>query len=101
VWVSEGMNGIANVFDIRENPDLSKYEYVVGGSILMGETSKELQAYLAKHNDVLKGKVKVLFAVCGNVRQLVNAEQYSAFIEHDLKKYTGASEVLSKEFCLN
>lgn len=31
VWISEGMNGIANVFDVRENPDLSKYKHIVIG----------------------------------------------------------------------
>ena len=37
VWISEGMDGIANVFDVRENPDLSDYEnIVVGGSIRSG-----------------------------------------------------------------
>jgi menaquinone-dependent protoporphyrinogen IX oxidase len=34
------MDGIANVFDVRENPDLSKYDHVViGGAIRGGKTS--------------------------------------------------------------
>ncbi len=34
LWISEGMDGIANVFDVRENPDLSVYDNViVGGAI--------------------------------------------------------------------
>ncbi len=44
LWISEGMDGIANVFDVRENPDLSKYDHiVVGGAIRGGKTSQELQ----------------------------------------------------------
>jgi hypothetical protein len=44
IWISEGMNGIANVFDVRENPDLSKYDYIIiGGSIRSGQTSVQLQ----------------------------------------------------------
>ncbi|HPB05017.1 MAG TPA: flavodoxin domain-containing protein, partial [Prolixibacteraceae bacterium] len=47
IWISEGMNGIANVFDVRENPDLSKYKHIViGGAIRAGVVPKELQTYL-------------------------------------------------------
>lgn len=99
VWISEGMNGIANVFDVRENPDLSKYKYViVGGSIRSGETSKELQEYLSKHKETLKGKVKGLFAVCGNMRQPATAQQYTSFFDNHLVKLTGADKPLSKVF---
>jgi menaquinone-dependent protoporphyrinogen IX oxidase len=99
VWISEGMDGIANVFDVRENPDLSKFKYViVGGSIRNGETSKELQAYLSKHKETLKGKVKGLFAVCGNMRQPATAKQYTNFFDNHLVKLTGAEKALSKVF---
>ena len=30
VWISEGMGGIADVFDVRENPDLSGRRSVIG-----------------------------------------------------------------------
>jgi hypothetical protein len=26
VWISEGMGGIADVFDVRENPDLKRFD---------------------------------------------------------------------------
>jgi menaquinone-dependent protoporphyrinogen IX oxidase len=39
------MDGIANVFDVRENPDLSKYDHVViGGAIQGGKTSWSLMS---------------------------------------------------------
>lgn len=99
IWISEGMDGIANVFDVRENPDLSKYRYViVGGSIRNGETSKELQVYLAKHKETLNGKVKGLFAVCGNMRQPIATEQYTKFFDDHLVKLTGVNKVPSRVF---
>ncbi|MCK9304634.1 MAG: flavodoxin domain-containing protein [Bacteroidales bacterium] len=99
IWISEGMDGIANVFDVRENPDLSKYKYIiVGGSIRSGETSKELQVYLTKHKETLKGKVKGLFAVCGNMRQPITSEQYTIFFDNHLAKLTGVTNVPSKVF---
>ena len=40
VWISEGMDGIANVFDVRENPDLSEYDNLIaGGAIRAGKIS--------------------------------------------------------------
>src|SRR5512137_2090527 len=70
VWISEGMDGIADVFDVRENPDLSKYEnIVVGGSIRSGRVPDALQQFLQKNQPMLKSKVKGLYVVCGNMMQ--------------------------------
>ncbi len=93
------MNGIANVFDVRENPDLSKYKYViVGGSIRSGVTPKELQDYIAKHKETLSGKIKGLFAVCGNMKQPITTQQYTTLIDNHLAKITGVNKVPSKVF---
>ena len=55
VWISEGMAGIANVFDIREKPDLKKYEHlIIGGSIRSFTTSPELQIYIMQNKDIIK-----------------------------------------------
>jgi len=68
VWISEGMDGIANVFDVRENPDPSLYDHVViGGAIRSGKTSPLLQEYLEKNRDVLMSRIRGYFAVCGNM----------------------------------
>jgi hypothetical protein len=99
VWISEGMNGIANVFDVRENPDLSKFKYIiVGGSIRGGETSKELQEYLTKHKETMKSKIRGLFVVCGNMMQPVTQDLYDKFFENHLIKLTGAAKVPLKIF---
>jgi menaquinone-dependent protoporphyrinogen IX oxidase len=99
VWISEGMDGIAQVFDVRENPDLSGYKHiVVGGSIRAGVTPTELQEYLTKHKDMLQNRIRGLFAVCGNMQKPATEKQYSQFIENHLAKLTGAAAVPSKVF---
>lgn len=99
VWISEGMDGIADVFDVRENPDLSKYKHVIiGGAIRSGVVSNELQDYLIKHKTTLKTKIRGLFAVCGNMRQPVTQEQYNRLIHNHLSKLTDSYGVPSKVF---
>jgi menaquinone-dependent protoporphyrinogen IX oxidase len=99
IWISEGMNGIANVFDVRENPDLSGYRYIViGGSIRMGVTSKELQDYIKRNIEVLNGKIRGLFAVCGNMRQPITQERYDSFFDNHLFQLTGKLNVPLKVF---
>lgn len=99
VWISEGMDGIANVFDVHENPDLSVYAHiVVGGSIRSNKVSDMLQEYLEKNRSMIRNKVRGLFAVCGNMRQPVGDEQYKAFIDDHLALMTGAERVPARVF---
>jgi menaquinone-dependent protoporphyrinogen IX oxidase len=99
VWISAGMGGIAKVFDVRENPDLTKYDHiVVGGSIRSGATRKELQDYITKNKAIFKGKVRGLFAVCGNGEKPVAPEQKTAYIDNHLAKLTESGNVPSKVF---
>jgi menaquinone-dependent protoporphyrinogen IX oxidase len=99
LWISEGMDGIANVFDVRENPDLSKYDYVViGGAIRGGKTSQELQDYLAKNIEILNSKIRGYFAVCGNMMKPVGPEQTKTLINDHLAAICGVTSVPSKVF---
>jgi len=99
VWISEGMGGIADVFDVRENPDPAGFDHVViGGSIRGGVTSRELQDYLSANQASLQNKIRGLFSVCGNMRQPVGPEQTARFIDNHLAKLCGASHVPSKVF---
>ena len=62
IWISEGMGGIADVFDVRENPDLTAFDHIViGGSIRSGVTPQGLQDYITKNKESLKAKVRGLF----------------------------------------
>ncbi len=98
-WISEGMGGIADVFDVRENPDLSGFGHVViGGAIRMAAVSRELQDYLKANRDALSGKVAGLFAVCGNMGRPVAPEQKAMLIDNHLAKLAGAALVPSHVF---
>lgn len=99
VWISEGMAGIANVFDIRENPDLNAFDHIVlGGSIRNNATSEEMQNYIKNNKDALKTKVRGLFAVCGNMGQTVGAQQTTQFIDNHLATLCEVNNLPSKVF---
>jgi len=99
VWISEGMGGIADVFDVRENPDLNRFDHIViGGSIRSGATRKELQDYIAKNKGMLKNKIRALFAVCGNGEKPVGPAQKTALIDNHLAKLCEVGDLPSKVF---
>jgi menaquinone-dependent protoporphyrinogen IX oxidase len=99
VWISEGMGGIADVFDVRENPDLKRFDHIViGGSIRSGATRQELQDYITKNKGSLKNKVRGLFAVCGNGEKPVGPEQKTMLIDNHLAKLCEVSNIPSKVF---
>ncbi len=99
IWISEGMNGIANVFDVREKPDLSGYDHIiVGGSIRSGKVPEILQQFIESNRNILKGKVRGLFAVCGNRMQPVDLKQKTDLIDNHLAKLCGVSNVPAKVF---
>ena len=99
VWISEGLSGIADVFDVRENPDLKEFDHiVVGGSIRSGATRKELQDYIAKNKGALKNKIRALFAVCGNGEKPVGPAQKTSYIDNHLAKMLEVGNLPSKVF---
>jgi menaquinone-dependent protoporphyrinogen IX oxidase len=99
VWISEGMGGIADVFDVREEPDLKGFDHVIiGGSIRSMATSEQLQKYIRDNKGRLKEKVRGLFAVCGNMRNPVGPQQTTQFIDNHLAKLCEVTGVPSKVF---
>jgi len=99
VWISEGMDGIANVFDVRENPDLSQYDHIiVGGAIRAGVTSPQLQDFLAKNKEMLSSRIRGYFAVCGNMMKPVTPETTANLIDNHLIKICGVTGVPSRVF---
>jgi menaquinone-dependent protoporphyrinogen IX oxidase len=99
VWISEGMGGIANVFDVRENPDLTGYDnIIIGGAIRSSVTSRELQDFIKKNKGLLKEKSRGFFAVCGNMGNPVGQQQTNMFIDNHLAKLCDVSNLPSKVF---
>jgi menaquinone-dependent protoporphyrinogen IX oxidase len=99
VWICEGLGGIADVFDVRENPNPKGYDnIVVGGSIRMAKVSQEMQDYLAKNKDVLKDKIRGFFIVQGNMKRPTGPENVKQLIDGHLSKITGVTGVPGKCF---
>jgi menaquinone-dependent protoporphyrinogen IX oxidase len=66
LWISEGMGGIADAFDAREDPNLSSFEYIIVGSgIYSGKIDQPLETYLTRNSSLISNRIKALFIVCG------------------------------------
>jgi len=63
---SEGMGGIVDIYDARENPNLASFDgLIVGSGIYMGKIDDPLEDYLTKNASSISKKIKALFVVCG------------------------------------
>jgi menaquinone-dependent protoporphyrinogen IX oxidase len=99
VWISEGMGGIADVFDVRENPDPKGYDnIVIGGSIRSSKVSKEMEDYLTKNKNILKDKIRGFFCVQGNMKKPTGPENVKQLIDGYLSVITGVTGVPAKCF---
>ncbi len=93
IWVSEGMGGIADVFDVRENPDLRGFNhFVVGGSIRMGKTRQELIEFIEKNRSWMKERIRGIFAVCG-YREGYMEQKKIDYVDNHIEKICGVSNV--------
>jgi hypothetical protein len=99
VWISEGMGGIANVFDVRENPNLEKFDHlVIGSAIRMAKATPELEIYLEKNRSAIGPKVRGLYTVCGNMRQSVTPEVTKQQITDYLAPLCGSKGAIGRVF---
>ncbi len=99
VWISEGLGGIADVFDVRENPDLRKFDhFIIGSAIRMAKGTPELEAYLEKNRQLIGSKVRGLYTVCGNMRQPVTPEVTKQQITDYLAPLCGTKDAIGRVF---
>ena len=99
VWISEGMGAIADVFDVCEKPDLKGYEHIIiGGAIRSSAVSKELQDFIQQNKPLLKGKVRGLFAVCGNMGNPITPDVTKRYIDDHLALVCEVTKVPAKVF---
>lgn len=99
IWISEGMGGIADVFDLREKQDLKHYDHVIlGGSIRFRRVSVELQSYIKEHQPWLKHKIRGLFITCGNRGEAVGDIQKEVYIDRHLARICGVTDVPGRAF---
>jgi hypothetical protein len=94
VWISEGMSGIADAFDVRENAELRQFDHIVVGSAIRGgKISPDLQQYLEKNRQWIKDKVRGLYTVCGNMQRPVTPDVVKAQIADQLAPLCGVKDV--------
>ncbi len=99
VWISEGMGGIAEVFDIRENPDLKGFDHIVIGSSIRGfKIHPQLEAYITENKAWLKNKIRGFWALCNNMGQPPGQQQKEMYIDNILTKLSGVTNVPGKVF---
>lgn len=99
VWISEGMGGIADVFDVREGVEVQGVDHlVIGGAIRWGKVSPELETFLGDNQDWLKAKVRGLYVVCGNLQQPVTPDLVERHIDDYLAPLCGVKGVAANVF---
>jgi menaquinone-dependent protoporphyrinogen IX oxidase len=100
VWISEGMGGIAAVFDIRQVPaNLSTYDHlIVGTAIHGGKGPKALEDYLSQNAVQLQKKIRGLFVVCGNMGKPPGPQQAKMLIDDYLAKLCQVGSVPNRVF---
>ncbi len=99
VWISEGMGGIADVFDVRENPDLTKFDHIIVGSSIRSFTIHPLmEKYLKDNKNALKGKIRGYFAACNNRGLPPGPQEKANYIENKLAKICETGNVPGKVF---
>jgi menaquinone-dependent protoporphyrinogen IX oxidase len=99
VWISEGMAGIADVFDIREKPDLKGFDHlVIGSSIRSGKIHPDLEKFITENNTWIKDKVRGYWAVCNNMGQPPGPQQKQTLIDNHLAKLCGVADLPGKVF---
>jgi menaquinone-dependent protoporphyrinogen IX oxidase len=100
VWISEGMGGIASIFDIRQVPaDLASYDHlIIGTAIHGGKGPAAFDAYLSSNIDRLKSKIRGLFVVCGNRGQMPGPQEVKPYIDDYLGRICRAPSVPKRVF---
>lgn len=94
IWISEGMGAIADVFDARENPDLSPFGYlIVGSGIYGGKIAQPLEDYLKKNPSSISKKIQAVFVVCGGG----GTDRANQYLDN-LAQICEAKPVLKKSF---
>jgi menaquinone-dependent protoporphyrinogen IX oxidase len=99
MWISEGMGGIAAVFDARQKPDLKAYNHVIiGTAIHGGKGPQEFEDLIKANLPDLKSKIKAYYAVCGNGGDRPGAQTHTTYIDNYLVKLCGTPAPSSRVF---
>jgi len=99
MWISEGMGGIAAVFDARQKPDLKAYDHlIIGTAIHGGKGPNEFEEIIKANIDDVKSKVRAYYVVCGNRMDRPSAQTEQMYITGYLGKLCQASAPANRAF---
>jgi len=98
-WISEGMGGIAAVFDVRQKPDLKAFDHAIIGTAIHGNKApKELEEYLQASQADLKDKVRAFYVVCGSGGDRPGPQVQTAYIDNYLAKLCQTTAPMNRAF---
>ena len=99
IWISEGMGGIAAVFDARQKPDLKAYDHlVIGTAIHGGKGPKEFEDFIQANIADIKDKVRGYYVVCGSGGDRPSPQAQQMYIDNYLVKLCQASAPVNRAF---
>ena len=99
LWVSEGLGGIAAVFDVLQKPDLKPYNHlVIGTAIHGGKGPQLLESFIQENVADLKSKIRGLFVVCGSGGDHPGAKTQATYIDGYLAKLCQVSTPPNRAF---
>jgi menaquinone-dependent protoporphyrinogen IX oxidase len=99
IWISEGMGGIAEVYDVREKPDLKGFDHIVLGSSIRGhKINPLLETYITENKNWLKKRIRGFWAICNNGGKPPGQQQKEMYIDNQLAKLSGVTNVPGKVF---
>jgi len=99
MWISEGMGGIAAVFDARQKPDLKTYEHlIIGTAIHGGKGPKEFEDFIQANIADIKDKVRGYYIVCGNRGDRPGPQVHQMYIDNYLAKLCQSAALVSRVF---
>jgi menaquinone-dependent protoporphyrinogen IX oxidase len=99
MWISEGMGGIAAVFDARQKPDLKAFDnLIIGTAIHGGKGPKEFEDFIQANIADIKDKVRGYYIVCGNRGDRPSPQTHQMYIDNYLAKLCQTTAPVSRVF---
>ncbi len=99
MWISEGMEGIAAVFDVRQKPDLKAYDHlIIGTAIHGGKGPREFEDFIQANIADVKDKVRGYYVVCGSGGDRPGPQVQTRYIDNYLAKLCQASAPANRAF---
>lgn len=99
MWISEGMGGIAAVFDAKQKPDLKAYDHlIIGTAIHGGKGPQELEDLIQTNISDVKNKVRAYYTVSGNGGDRAWSPVQTMYIDNYLAKLCQATVPANRAF---